>query len=311
MDPVKGSAWWFRLLLSAAVVALLTGALGVVTHAITTTVIDEVWVGSAGFGAGIFSALPLAGRLAGRPWLLALAFALLLAVIYPITLTVAYLALFDAAIFWWLLPIFALRDAAVMFLPALVIGRVYAELLPAPDVDVDAPPRRVSGRLTAVLFGVTMLAAVTAGRFIPNDPLADRYTPEVAGVIVEERPPGEIEYTLDDGRVVAVADGTWISGSGEVQGDLLLVGTSPEPWAYSVGPAPTGTSWPPGCFTANSGEAWVRDDWIELRIRVQAQEAYLRIPKADGFNPELAHNGRLIGDGPLCLDNEGRAFDFL
>lgn len=131
-----------------------------------------------------------------------------------------------------------------------------------------------------------------------GDPSLPVYTPETAGIVVSASPTGGdglVAYHLSNGETVNVDVHSWISESGGYAGDLLLVGSSPQPWAYAVGNSPAATA---ACFhiaapTRDRGRS------VDIQVTVQTNDIYLRVPKASTFSGPMPFG--------VCLDGAGLA----
>jgi len=124
------------------------------------------------------------------------------------------------------------------------------------------------------------------------------YVVDTAGVVANSSPTGGdhlVTYILEDGQTVNVDARNWISGSSGNAGDLLLVGGSPEPWAYAAQNQPAGSA---ACFVV-PGAATDHGDDVDIRITASARDVYLRVPKATSPIGSLAYG--------VCLDEAGRA----
>lgn len=146
-------------------------------------------------------------------------------------------------------------------------------------------------------------AATMAGACVTYNPTALVYEPKWAGVVAVEASRSHPAYTLEDGQAITVELGGWITGAAARTGDLMLGGDVPRPWAYAVRRTTGALS--SNCYAVD-GAAWDRDAAIDLLVRVNAQDAYLRLAKKTGFEPSTGADGRLLGGGSLCLDAGGQ-----
>jgi len=131
-----------------------------------------------------------------------------------------------------------------------------------------------------------------------GDPSLPVYAPETAGIVVSASPTGGdglVAFTLENGETANVDAHSWISGFSGTAGDLLLVGSSPQRWAYAVVNTQAGSA---SCFhiaapTRDRGQS------VDIQVSVETHDIYLRVPKASAFAGPMPFG--------VCLDGAGLA----
>jgi hypothetical protein len=136
---------------------------------------------------------------------------------------------------------------------------------------------------------------------------SEAFVPSDAGVIRSRTStPTDTTFVLAGGQRLTFGVGAvrWLNGMlGE--GDLLLAGTTPTPWAATLpnGEGPAGLK---PCFSI-PGMAWDRGDHIEINYGTSDGPVTLSVPKAPNWtSPGTIDSGQLIGT-TTCLDANGRA----
>jgi hypothetical protein len=156
--------------------------------------------------------------------------------------------------------------------------------------------REVIKRYRLVLSALA-IAVLAAGCRVGDESLAV-YATDGAGVVASLAPAGHDQsttYSLENGQALDVDSRNWISGFSARPGDLLLVGSSPEPWAYAAINQGVGSD---PCFTV-TGATFDRGQSVDIRIMANAQNVYLRVAKSSAWTANLPFG--------VCLDTAGHA----
>jgi hypothetical protein len=146
-------------------------------------------------------------------------------------------------------------------------------------------------------------------------------SPDVAGIIVSTSSTGldapEVRVTLASGEEVSVLRTDRALDQGVAKGNLIIVGSNPEPWYLSGLPA-TATD-PIGCFSVLPDRAYSEPDAVVMVFDHWVGSG-VRIPKAPGFDDNLLTYDELghprytpfeFGSGvSFCLDGNGRVTQF-
>jgi len=163
-------------------------------------------------------------------------------------------------------------------------------------------------RRALLIIAVLVVAASCGGQDTATLP---QYVPDMAGVVTARDATGS-SWTLTlahGGRAVVPGEG-FMNGTASV-GDLLLVGSTPHPWARTVTHAPSGSGWPSDCFPEGS-PAWVRGTTVQVQINAEdGHPGILVVPKAQSFDGHPFDDGSLPGPGHVCLDDSGKAISYL
>ena len=135
------------------------------------------------------------------------------------------------------------------------------------------------------------------------------YVPDMAGVVKTRARVGtDLRFELLDGRVlIRPANGDYMGGQPQV-GDLLLAGSSPEPWVYRASPEGEPNPNGPICYQV-FGETRANTAQIFKRVADPTRgDLTIVFPKALDWHDVGASGDKLFGV-LTCVNEDGKAFE--
>jgi hypothetical protein len=193
------------------------------------------------------------------------------------------------------------------------------------DPELSTRNRRLDQRTARRLFVALAVLAITVAvvRLLLGTvfyPLAIA-SPDVAGIVVSTNSTPldapEVRLILASGDEVSVLRTDRVLDQKVNQGDLIIVGSNPEPWYLSG--LPSTVTDPDGCFSVWPDRAYSEPDAVVMVFDHWVGSG-VRIPKAPGFDDNLLTYDELghprytpfeFGSGvSFCLDGHGRVTRF-